>query len=267
MGVRIPVGSMAKRIKQLDLAAPEVIEAIATYLVDKPKAEANKLKETINNDRSRIKYQRTTLKNVRERLNADPFTVEAERQFNKRRSELKQKLNDLYYDDVDYDCDAIKKLEQQIASLDGDKANHIGRLAKKLKKENPSLSESPFDTLYASQKEEVEELLQQLDLLDEHLKEQMASVSTSMAPLERLSEDLSEYLSIANNIRSIREARSFVSKTLTDAERRQHAIGILAHYSQMAIEGLTEVKNTLDSGVLARRELISATESVAILGA
>lgn len=111
--------------------------------------------------------------------------------------------------------------------------------------------------LYAKHLEEIVKTKNGLKALLAHLKEQEGKAKAIIEPIQKMADDLRMYLKVAEDISVVRKATAFLGVAEQRNAERAHAISMLAHYSEVACEALTDVKTTLDSYQNAQRELSS----------
>lgn len=116
--------------------------------------------------------------------------------------------------------------------------------------------------LYVKQAEDVLNAIDKLNILLEDLKKQLLDINAITGPIEKMAKDLDSYLKIVAHAESIYNANNLISSIESRSMERLYAISALSHYSSIAIEALSEVKNTLSSYHSAQRELGVSTLDV-----
>lgn len=112
--------------------------------------------------------------------------------------------------------------------------------------------------LYAKHRDEIVATKKRLQELLITLEEQQKKTEEIIAPIYAMASDLRTYLTVAEDIQSIRLATAFLNIAEQRSQERGYAMAMLSHYSEMAFSALGEVKSTLDSYQNAQQELGSS---------
>ena len=246
-----------RRIKQLDLNAPEVIEAIAQHLVNKPIQEADSIKKEIDADITKLEKHLKELDGIKRRICGEPVEERVEAAYKK----MLKEAHDAWYHA--YQVAKTDRTKDAEANLLWDEWKRIEKapefwkqnIADKMEEEG-KLAISPFSELYEKQMEEVERLTEALTTGIAALKEQREETDSKIAPILEIAEDMKDYLSIASDLTKIRAAAKALDDVGERYLNRQFTIDVLAHYSSAALDGLKEVRSNLEARADAKKELI-----------
>jgi len=283
------------RFKKIDLSDVQVLEAVSTHLVKRPIDEAQRIRNSINSDIKEAQKHLDTLRTVRQKIDPSPTEAVVEELVGEVKKDIAMRAREVlvnnsprgqYYvnDDcrgavsssnkVDTSDERTKRLvmlnikpfinsltKGSVEELTDAVRSYIVREWTEIKvNQNRQMGVSPnqhpvVKELYASHVGEVDSSIERLERLVTELEAQHKHTNEIIAPIQKMANDLRSYLQVADDIRSVREAVSFLDTAEVKNLERGNAISVLASYSEIAMSALGEVKSTLDSYQSAQKEM------------
>ena len=120
---------------------------------------------------------------------------------------------------------------------------------------HPYPQKSLINDLYKSSNDEINLLMSRLIEYRKHLCQQRDKIDEIITPIQKMSNDLSSYLSVAEDLKAVKEAAVFLNLSEMRSIERNSAIAMLAHYSEIAHASLCDLQENLNSYQSAQSEL------------
>jgi len=280
------------------------VEAIAEHLVRRPVGEANRIVSSIDSDIKQTREILNKLNGIASKINPAPTEEQVDMIMDKLSRRIKESSTgeaiksysslskkQLRYNDSSHYSSSL--INEVTIVVENNAFVYIDEYNNKYAKDTETItkhvrafvisewtnfirnlycqedivsSHPVIQNLYSKHGEEVVVIRDRLQELLINLQSQRTKTEEIVAPINEMAKDLRAYLAVADDIRSIREATSFLGILEHRNDERGHAIAMLAHYSEVAFDALSEVKGTLDSYQSARSEIDGVTRQALISG-